>query len=133
MTFSEEVPKWSGKLAIIFAQYGLPDSPILSVVSNLVSGLLFFQLILSGGSCVLLFVFLVPYFLGGYLKHLFRMLRNCKRCPWKSFPRLLVSFLCNNKGLHRLFSLLYDRLSFAAIFPHSTRRRDLNIGNRRVC
>ena len=65
MTFSEEVPKWSGKLATIFAQYGLPDSPILSVVSNLVSGLLFFQLILSGGSCVLLFVFLVPYFLGG--------------------------------------------------------------------
>ena len=56
LTFLEGVPKWSGGITMISKQAGLPDPPIFLAVSDLVTGLLFFLPLCSGGSYGLLFL-----------------------------------------------------------------------------
>ena len=77
-------------LAVISTQYGLPDIPIFLAVSALVSGLLFFRPLLSGGSYGICILFPCVQ---GYPTFLEGPIRVGKKCPGKYYTCLFVCLL----------------------------------------
>ena len=81
-------------LGVISARYGLPDPPILLVVSTIFSGLPFLWSLFSGCSCGPCLLIPCnqgdPEFSEG-------LIRAGKKCPGKSSPFLLVCLSTRNK------------------------------------
>ena len=94
---------WSENLSNRFHEIWLnlflpPDTPIITAVSTLIDGFLFYSSIVlwvSLGSCLYQ---KFPCFIGDP-KFLEGLLHACEQCPGKSYPCLLVLLFSGEEGL----------------------------------